>query len=99
MRPDNRKPNEPMNKRPMPVLRQKREIDSMKIRHTLLAGVVSLVLGCGAAMATERYFTYTYEPEVFPQGAAEFEQWVTLAAGRNRQVGQENYNRWELREE
>src|SRR5690349_13217624 len=50
-------------------------------------------------MATERYFTYTYEPEVFPQGAAEFEQWVTFAAGRDKEVNQEDYRRWEFREE
>ena len=50
-------------------------------------------------MGTERYFTYTYEPEVLPQGAAEFEQHVTLRAGRDAQVGQENYSRWEFREE
>jgi hypothetical protein len=51
------------------------------------------------ASATERNFTYTYEPEVFPKGAAEFEQWVTLRTQRNDTVGQHNYNRWELRQE
>lgn len=51
------------------------------------------------AVATERYFTYTYEPEVFPKGAAEFEQWITLRTQRNDAVGQHNYNRWDLREE
>ena len=56
-------------------------------------------LRVATAMATERYFTYTYEPEVFPQGASEFEQWVTLRTQRNDQVGQRNYNLWELREE
>jgi hypothetical protein len=47
----------------------------------------------------ERYFTYTYEPETMPKGALEYEQWVTLRAGRNRAVGQDYFNRWELREE
>src|SRR5438034_4653376 len=58
-----------------------------------------LFLGIASAQATERYFTYTYEPEVFPQGAAEFEQWVTLRTQRNSAVGQDNFNKWELREE
>jgi len=51
------------------------------------------------ASATERYFTYTYEPETMPRGASEYEQWVTLAAGRDAAVGQENYRRWVFREE
>lgn len=51
------------------------------------------------AWASERYFTYTYEPETMPAGAAEFEQWITLRTQRNDAVGQHNYNRWELREE
>jgi len=54
-----------------------------------------LMLAATAAQATERYFAYTYEPEVFPQGAAEFEQWITL---RTQRTG-DNYNKWELREE
>src|SRR5260221_14100856 len=49
--------------------------------------------------ATERYFGYTYEPETMPKGAMEYEQWVTLRAGRNTTVGQQNYNKWEIREE
>src|SRR5215470_9673998 len=51
------------------------------------------------AWATERYFTYTYEPETMPKGAWEYEQWVTLAAGRDAAVGQENYRNWQFREE
>jgi hypothetical protein len=58
-----------------------------------------IFLGVTSVQATERYFTYTYEPEVFPQGAAEFEQWVTLRTQRSDDVGQHNYNRWDLREE
>lgn len=52
-----------------------------------------------ATRADERRFTYTYEPEVQTKGAMEFEQWVTLRTQRNSSVGQENYNRWEMREE
>jgi hypothetical protein len=52
-----------------------------------------------AASADQRHFTYTYEPEVLPQGAMEFEQWVTLRTQRTKDVGEENFNKWELREE
>ncbi len=52
-----------------------------------------------SASGTERYFTYTYEPETMPRGLLEYEQWVTLRAGRSKAVGQDNFNRWELRHE
>ena len=58
-----------------------------------------LLLGIASAQATERYFTYTYEPETMPAGATEFEQWVTWRGTRDKAVGQQNYNNWELREE
>jgi hypothetical protein len=64
-----------------------------------MIAVLVAVLSVSAASATERFFTYTYEPEVLPQGAAEFEQWITLGTQRNDQVGQHNYNRWDFREE
>jgi hypothetical protein len=60
------------------------------------------MLACGlclGASATERLFTYTYEPETLPQGAWEYEQQVTLRAGRDKFVGQEDYSKWELRHE
>jgi hypothetical protein len=61
----------------------------------LLAGVV-----CGTSIhADERRFTYVYEPETLPAGAFEVENWVTLGAGRNAQVGQENYRQWKFRQE
>ena len=63
-----------------------------------LAGLLACTL-CLTASATERLFTYTYEPETMPKGGFEFEQWVTLLAGRNRTVGQDNYRRLEFREE
>ena len=34
-----------------------------------------------------------------PAGAIEFEQWVTARLGRNKTVGQENFNQWDFREE
>jgi len=64
-----------------------------KIWLGLLAGSL-----CLAAQANERLFTYTYEPETLPKGGWEFEQWLTLRAGRDKAVGQENYNEWEIRE-
>jgi hypothetical protein len=63
------------------------------------AGILSGVLSLLSASATERYFTYTYEPETMPKGLLEYEQWITLRAGRNKAVGQDNFNRWELRHE
>lgn len=54
---------------------------------------------CAGVQADERRFTYTYEPETMPKGGMEFEQWVTLRTQRNKAVGQQNFNRWELREE
>ena len=52
-----------------------------------------------AARANERVFTYTYEPEVLPQGAVEFEQWLTLRTGRAAADGKGSFNRWDIREE
>jgi hypothetical protein len=54
---------------------------------------------CTSATATDRLFTYTYEPETMPQGGFEFEQWTTLRAIRNDAVGQDRYSRWDLRQE
>jgi hypothetical protein len=64
---------------------------------TLAAGCTCLSM----AHADERRFTYTYEPEVLPQGGLEFEQWVTLRTQRTKggEVQQGNYNLWEIREE
>src|SRR5262245_44744400 len=68
-------------------------------RFTLLAGVACLALSLVNAGATERLFTYTYEPETMPKGGFEYEQWVTARLTRNDAVEQEHYNRWEFREE
>lgn len=74
---------------------------TMKDRPKLLfiLATVAGALCLPHAQATDRLFTYTYEPEGMPKGAAEFEQWVTLRSQRTKNVGKENYNRWELREE
>lgn len=60
---------------------------------------VGLYLGASSLQANDRRFTYSYEPEVNPKGELEFEQWVTLRTQRNDHVGQENYNRFDFREE
>src|SRR6266850_1684975 len=70
-----------------------------RIKPELLLGALCCALACMPVSGNERYFTYTYEPETMPQGAFEAEQWVTLRAGRNQAVGQEDFNRWEFRHE
>ena len=69
----------------------------MKSFKLFILGILMLSLVPGA-YATERVFTYTYEPETMPQGAFEVEQWVTLRAGRNRAVGQEEFRQFDFRE-
>jgi hypothetical protein len=61
--------------------------------------MISIALPLASVRASERFFTYTYEPETMLAGVAEFEQWITLRTQRNDTVGQHNFNRWELREE
>ena len=65
----------------------------------ILIGTAGLLLAVASAGANERFFTYTYEPQTMPKGAWETEQWITLRAGRDTAVGQENYNKWEFRQE
>ena len=76
--------------------------------HLARLPITAPVLGLTAALAlaqfsdgfaSERRFTYTYEPETMTAGGMEFEQWVTLRTLRNDQVGQRNYSALELREE
>lgn len=62
-------------------------------------GLVTGLVCASSSFADERRFTYVYEPETLPAGALEFENWVTLRAGRSTSVGQENFNRWDLRQE
>ena len=63
----------------------------------------SLILGtlllAGTALADNRIFIYTYEPEVEPKGDWELEQYVTSRIGRNAAVGQQEYQKWEFRTE
>ncbi len=53
----------------------------------------------GTARADHHLFTYTYEPETEPKGDREYEQSVTLRAGRNAAVGQRDFSQWEFRHE
>ena len=64
-----------------------------KIAGIFLAGI----LAAASAQANERYFTYTYEPETMPKGGWEAEQWVTLRAGRDNAVGQDQFREWDIR--
>lgn len=70
----------------------------MKLSQLWLSGLISGVITI-ACHADERRFTYVYEPETLPAGAWELENWVTLGIGRNAKVGQENFNKWDLRQE
>src|SRR5436190_8916062 len=71
----------------------------MKTNRVILSAALCCGLSLVSASAMERYFGCTYEPETMPKGALEYEQWVTLRAGRNKAVGQEHFYSWELREE
>lgn len=71
----------------------------MKSNHRLLGCLLAAGLTASTLPAHERRFTYVYEPETLPAGAVEFENWTTLRAGRSKEVGRENYNRWDLRQE
>jgi hypothetical protein len=71
----------------------------MQLRSVVLVGLMAGTLNMAVANASERYFTYVYEPETMPQGATEFEQTITLRTQRSDDVGQRNFNQWELREE
>lgn len=78
-------------------MKPNRTIPLSLLAATLAAGLLPPARG----VADERRFTYTYEPEVMPQGGMEFEQWVTLRTQRTSgaEVKQGNFNLWEIREE
>lgn len=72
---------------------------SLILRGSMAIGVLTSIIT--SAQADERRFTYSYEPEVLPQGGMEFEQWITLRTQRTSggEVKQGNFNLWELRQE
>jgi hypothetical protein len=71
------------------------------MKRIALLTVAALAAAITVSRADERRFNYTYEPEVLPKGAFEFEQWVTLRSQRTKAgtVQQGNFNRWQIREE
>jgi len=73
----------------------------MHLQNKLIIALTLGVFCLPQTRADERRFTYSYEPETLPAGAREFEQWITLRTQRTKagEVRQENYNKWELREE
>ncbi len=71
----------------------------MRFKKAVLLCVLFYWAFIPGAHATERLFTYTYEPETMPRGALEFEQWVTYRSTRNDAAGQDHYTCWDLREE
>ncbi len=71
----------------------------MNPRTLLCLGLLAAGVNLASACADERRFTYTYEPEVMPQGGLEVESWTTLGAQRSAAVGQDNYSLWEFNEE
>jgi hypothetical protein len=75
------------------------KMSPVKRNRFLWAGLLAGVTCASSGRGDERRFTYTYEPETLPAGAFELENWVTLGAGRNKTVGQENYRRWDFRQE
>lgn len=71
----------------------------MKIKSCFLAGLIASGASLSSSHATDRLFTYTYEPETMPAGGMEFEQWITSRSGRTASVGEDKYSRWDFREE
>ena len=70
-------------------------------RTTAFLCILAASVTVNGTRADDRRFTYSYEPEVLPEGGLEFEQWVTLRTQRTKggEVKQGNFNLWELREE
>ena len=65
------------------------------VRNAAVPAALMLCAFATSARADERKFTYSYESKVLPQGAWEFEQWVTL---RTR-VESGHVQFWQFREE
>ena len=60
-----------------------------------VAAVLSAVFMATTVSADERHFTYSYEADVLPRGALEFEQWITNRAGKD----DGHFSRWDFRSE
>ncbi len=68
---------------------------NMRSAQKTFAHILLAVLTISQADADERYFTYSYDAGVLPQGQLEFEQWVTPEFGRKGG----DFARWNFREE
>jgi hypothetical protein len=67
----------------------------MFYRNLFLGGLFTIILST-TVFADERHFTYSYEADsVLPKGHWEFEQWLTLKAGK----ADGEFYRWDFREE
>ena len=60
----------------------------------IFIGVI-LISATSNVAADERYFSYSYETSVLPEGQFEFEQWITNENGRE----DGDYSQWDLRSE
>lgn len=68
-----------------------------KLQKLFFASVTGALLlsSINASRADERFFTYSYDADVIPKGAWEFEQWITHRRGKSG----ETFSRWDFREE
>ncbi len=64
-------------------------------RLTFLLSSLSILFCPNFSHADERFFTYSYEANVLPQGALEFEQWITNQSGKR----DGDFSRWDFRSE
>ena len=69
----------------------------MKYRVQFFLAVLTVCAFLGKAEASERLFTYSYEPETMPEGAREYEQSLTWR--HDRGSVKKEYNRFDIREE
>lgn len=67
----------------------------MKLRIAFVSGLISAVAMVAGANADERYFTYSYEAGVLPEGDLEFEQSITNQNGKE----DGDYSEWNFRTE
>lgn len=66
------------------------------MKRILIAALVcGFMLASTPAKADERYFTYSYQADVLPEGEAEFEQWLTNQSGKE----DGDYSEWDFRSE
>jgi len=67
----------------------------MNTKKQSLLFLTAVSISAAHCSADERLFTYSYEAEVLPKGATEFEQWITHSRDKADGV----FSRWDFREE